>query len=56
MRAEFLISLSAIKTECEDQELTKCVTCLFLSGMFGGSGGREAEKVVFIFYLLLTLS
>lgn len=42
-RAEFLISLSAIKNERVDQELTKSVTCLFLSGVFGGKrkeGGR----------------
>lgn len=48
MRAEFLISLSAIKKECVDQELTKSVTCLFLSGVFGGRGGRDAEQGVFI--------
>lgn len=54
MRAEFVIS--AVKNEHVDQELTKSVTCLFLSGVFGGRGGREVEQGVFIFFSSSTLS
>jgi len=38
VRAEFLISLAAIKNERVDQELTKPVTCLLLSAVSGGKG------------------
>lgn len=44
MRAEFLIFLSAFKKECVDQELTKSVTCVFLSGVLDAWGEEDGGR------------
>lgn len=54
MRAEFVIS--AIKNEHVDQELTKSVTCLFLSGGLGEEEEGRWNRVCLSFFSSSTLS